>query len=117
MKHLLLASAVLGLVATIGTANATPDTSTTVNFWNAATNLNADPNSISTDPTQQALPSAISAIQAVLGSFTLGSTSFSAPINYNLPSGGTDTSPAFLPRIPLRRESPRAVTRRAQDAR
>ncbi len=47
MKPLILAIAALGLAGTIGTANAEPvpppDTSTTVEFWNAFTNLMSGP--------------------------------------------------------------------------
>ena len=62
MKPFILAIAALGLAGTIGTANAAPDTSITVNFWNAATNLNEPAGSVSPDASQQALPSAISVI-------------------------------------------------------
>ena len=52
MKRLLLASAVVGLVATMGTANATPVTTlNTLTIWNALT-----PGSTVTSANQQALP-------------------------------------------------------------
>ncbi len=89
MKRLLLASVVLGLAGSIGTANAaptTPDTSNTVAIWNAAT-----ANSGETAAAQQALPSAASSLTQVLAT-----TNYSEPINYDLPSGGTDTIPGFF---------------------
>jgi len=99
MKRLLLASAVLGLglAGTIGTANAAPDVSNTVDIWNAPT-TGSSPTAISADPAQQALPSAIAALISEGGGsfFHLGSTSYSQPINYNLPASGTNTITAFF---------------------
>ena len=57
MKPFILAIAALGLAGTIGTANATPDTSNTVEIWNGI-----DPNGVETDLVQQALPGAAAAI-------------------------------------------------------
>ena len=54
MKRLLLASAVLGLAGTIGTANAAVITSDTVTIWNAAT-----PGATFTSISQQGLPTAV----------------------------------------------------------
>ena len=52
MKRLLLGSAVIGLVTTMGTANATPVTTlNTLTIWNALT-----PGATITSASQQALP-------------------------------------------------------------
>ena len=53
MKYLLLASAVLGLAGAVGTANAAPVTSNSVEIWGAAT-PGANAGSLS----QQGLPTA-----------------------------------------------------------
>jgi hypothetical protein len=97
MKQLLLAVTALSLAGTIGTANAVPDNSITVDLWNAPTTP-SNPSLISADPAQQALPSAIAALSSEGGAsfFHLGSTAYSQPINYNLPAGGTNTIAAFF---------------------
>jgi hypothetical protein len=90
MKRLFLASAVLGLTATIGTANAAPVTTLdTLTIWNAMT-----PGSTATSANQQALP-------ATNPLFT-GADLISTPpntaaggINFSLLSG-TPTVGAFL---------------------
>ena len=90
MKRLLLASAVFGLAATIGTANATPVTTlSTLTIWNAPT-----PGSTATSASEQALP-------ATNPLFT-GTDLISTPpntaaggINFSLLSG-TPTVGAFL---------------------
>jgi hypothetical protein len=51
MKHLLIASALLGLAGTIGSANADPITLTNIELWNAVTTGNT-----ATSPDQQASP-------------------------------------------------------------
>ena len=77
MKRLLLASAALGLAATIGTANAAVITSDTVTIWNAAT-----PGATSTSISQQGLPTAVGLFGGPLP-LVAGSTPFAFPINYN----------------------------------
>jgi hypothetical protein len=88
MKRLLLASAVLGLAATIGTANAAIITSATVTIWNAAT-PGANQNSIS----QQGLPTAVGLFGGPLG-LVAGSTAYAFPINYDDTS--LNTIPGFF---------------------
>jgi PEP-CTERM motif len=90
MRRLLVASAVLGLAATIGTANATPVTTlTTLTIWNALT-----PGSNGGSANQQALP-------ATNPLFTLADLISTPPntaaggINFDLQSG-TPTVGAFL---------------------
>ena len=53
MKRLLLASAVLGLAGTIGTANAVPISASSVTIWTGDT-----PGDVSTSVRQQGLPTA-----------------------------------------------------------
>jgi hypothetical protein len=77
MKRLLLASAVLGLAGTIGTANAAVITSDTVTIWNAAT-----PGATSTSTSQQGLPTAVGLFGGPLG-LVAASTPFAFPINYS----------------------------------
>ena len=91
MKRLLLASAVVGLAATKGTANATPVTTlNTLTIWNALT-----PGSTATSLSQLALP-------ATNPLFT-GADLISTPpntaaggINFNLPLGLATTVGSFL---------------------
>src|SRR5215471_5883189 len=85
MKRLLLASAVLGLAGTIGTANAAPITSDTVTIWNAPT-----PGATSTSISQQGLPTAVGLFGGPLG-LVAASTPFAHPINY------TDTALNTIP--------------------
>jgi hypothetical protein len=87
MKRLLLAAAAVGLAGTIGTANAVPINSTTVQFWNGS---NGGGNS--TDARVQALPSAAASV----GGIVVGPSAFANAINYNLPSGGTNTIAGFF---------------------
>jgi len=89
MRRLLLAAAALGFVASIGTAYATPDTSNTVEMWNLASVPTGDQNS--TDPVQQALPSAEAAILSA-GGTNFGSVAYSEPINYSLNPGGQQSA-------------------------
>ena len=77
MKRLLLASAVLGLAATTGTASAAVITSNTVTIWNAAT-----PGATSTSISQQGLPTAVGLFGGPLP-LVAGSTAFAFPINYD----------------------------------
>ena len=77
MKRLLLASAFLGLAGTVGTANAAPVTSNSVEIWGADT-LGANAGSLS----QQALPTASQLFAGPLPLIT-NNPVYSAPINYN----------------------------------
>jgi hypothetical protein len=77
MKRLLLASAVLGVLGTICTAEAATITSNTVTIWNAAT-PGANASSIS----QQGLPTAVGLFGGPLP-LVAASTPFAFPINYN----------------------------------
>jgi hypothetical protein len=77
MKRLLLASAVLGVLGTICTANAATITSNTVTIWNAAT-PGADGSSIS----QQGLPTAVGLFGGPLP-LVAASSPFAFPINYD----------------------------------
>ena len=88
MKRLLLASAVLGLAATIGTANAAIITSNTVTIWNAAT-----PGNTNLSPGQQGLPTATGAFGGPLG-LVAGTTAYAFPINYS--DSGVNTIPGFF---------------------
>src|SRR5215471_1674906 len=88
MKRLLLASAVLGLAASICTANAAPITSTTVTIWNAAT-----PGATSTSISQQALPTAVGLFGGPLP-LVAASTPFAFLINYN--DTALNTIPGFF---------------------
>jgi len=88
MKRLLLASAVLGLAATIGTANAAIIISDTVTIWNAAT-----PGNNSGSPGQQGLPTATGAFGGPLG-LVAGTTAYAFPINYS--DSGVNTIPGFF---------------------
>jgi len=92
MKRLLLASAVLGLAATIGTVNAAPITSSTVTIWNAAT-----PGATSTSISQQGLPTAVGLFGGPLG-LVAASTPFPNPITYSDTS--INTIPGFLGSTP-----------------
>ena len=86
--RLLIAVAVLGLIATIGTANAAVITSATVTIWNAAT-----PDATSTSISQQGLPTAVGLFGGPLP-LVAGSAPFTFPINYN--DTGADTIPGFF---------------------
>ena len=88
MKRLLLASAVLGIAGTIGTANAAVITSDTVTIWNAAT-----PGATSTSISQQGLPTAVGLFGGPLP-LVAGSTAFAFPINYD--DTGANTIPGFF---------------------
>jgi hypothetical protein len=77
MKHVLLASAVLGLVGTVAAANAAPVTSNSVEIWSADT-PGANASSIS----QQALPTAVGLFGGPLPLIT-NNPVYSAPINFN----------------------------------
>jgi hypothetical protein len=85
MKHLFLAVTALSLAGTIGTANATPDTSSSVEFWNLPTVPSGNANT--GDPTQQALPSAEGAI-ITAGGMAFGAFTYTQPISYNENPGG-----------------------------
>jgi hypothetical protein len=89
MKRLLLASAVLGIAGTIGTANAAVITSDTVTIWNAAT-----PGATFTSISQQGLPTAVGLFGGPLP-LVAASTPFTSPINYSDISG-TNTIPGFF---------------------
>jgi hypothetical protein len=98
MSRLLLAVAFLGLIGTIGTANASPITSSTVTIWNAAT-----PGASFSSISQQGLPTAVGLFGGPLP-LVAGSTPFAFPINYNDTSINTipgffasDTPPAPTP--------------------
>ena len=80
---------VVGLAATIGTANAAVITSDTVTIWNAAT-----PGSTSTSISQQGLPTAVGLFGGPL-LLVAASTPFTSPINYSEITG-TDTIPGFF---------------------
>jgi hypothetical protein len=81
MRRLLLAA--VGLVGTIGVADAEVITSATVTIWNAAT-----PGATSTSISQQRLPTAVGLFGGPLP-LVAGSTAFAFPINYNDTSGNT----------------------------
>ena len=81
MKRLLLAA--LGLIGTIGTANAVVITSGTVTIWNAAT-----PGATFTSISQQGLPTAVGLFGGPLP-LVAASTPFALPINYNDASANT----------------------------
>jgi hypothetical protein len=68
---------VLGLAATIGTANAAVIDSATVTIWDAAT-----PGATSTSISQQGLPTAVGLFGGPLG-LVAASTPFAHPINYS----------------------------------
>jgi PEP-CTERM motif len=72
-----LASAVLGLAGTIGTANAAPVTSNSVEIWGAAT-----PGATSTSISQQGLPTASGLFGGPLPLIT-NNPVYSQPINYS----------------------------------
>jgi len=89
MKGLLLAAAALGFAGAIGTANAVPDTSNTVKFWNLP--IVPGPNANAGDLVQQALPGAAGAIITAGGAVFGGVTGFPYalhPISYSLNPGG-----------------------------
>jgi hypothetical protein len=96
MKHLFLAVTALSLAGTIGTANAVPDISNTVEIWN---NPSSGAGS-SMAPDQQALPSAISGggTSAPLTN-VLGTTTYVASINYCLggSTAGCTTQAVTIP--------------------
>jgi hypothetical protein len=80
-----LAAAVTAAPLFVGPANASILNWTQVNAWQGAT-----PGATSTSATQQALPTAT-------GTLTLALTSsVGGAMNFNLPSGGTDTIPGFF---------------------
>jgi hypothetical protein len=83
MNRLLPAVAALGLIGTIGTANAAVITSATVTIWNAAT-----PGATFTSISQQGLPTAVGLFGGPLP-LVAGSTAFTFPINYNDTSANT----------------------------
>jgi len=90
MKPFILAIAALGLVGTMGTANAGSLTSDNVTIWSGPTLSHGfTAGQISTAPEQQALPSAATAITwtGVSGA-TQGS--YKQPINYCLEASGPD---------------------------
>jgi len=98
LSRLLLAVAFLGLIGTIGTANASPITSATVTIWNAAT-----PGASASSISQQGLPTAVGLFGGPLP-LVAGSTAFAFPIDYNDTSINTipgffasDTPPAPTP--------------------
>src|SRR6516165_2763708 len=88
MKRLLLASAVLGFAATMGTTNAVVITSATVTIWNAAT-----PGATFTSISQQGLPTAVGLFGGPLP-LVAASTPFTSPINYN--DTALNTIPGFF---------------------
>jgi hypothetical protein len=77
MKRLLLASAVLGLAATLGTANAAVITSDNVTIWNAAT-----PSATFTSISQQGLPTAVGLFGGPLPLVPPASIPYAFPISY-----------------------------------
>jgi hypothetical protein len=85
MKRLLLASALLA--GTIGTANAVPLTATDLGIWSGASGGGA------AGPANQALPGARLLLPLVSVS---PAAPANGPINFNLPSTGTNTIGAFL---------------------
>jgi hypothetical protein len=87
MKHLFLVVTALTLAGTIGTANAVPDTSSTVQFWNLANTVPSG-NNTSGAAVQQALPSSAAAIIAAGGTAFLSPNTYVQPINYSLNPGG-----------------------------
>lgn len=94
MKSLLFAAAALALIGGVGSANADPINSTSVEIWNGN---NPNPG-VSTDPTQQGLPSTAKGGTNPLP-LLLGTTSFMAPINYQLAGpipGATGTIGQFF---------------------
>jgi hypothetical protein len=88
MRARIFASAVLGLVGAIGTANASTITSDTVTIWNAAT-----PGANSASASQQGLPTATGLFGGPLP-LVAGSTAFAFPINYN--DTALNTIPGFF---------------------
>ena len=86
MKRLLLAA--LGLIGTIGTANAVVVTSDTVTIWNAAT-----PGATFTSISQQGLPTAVGLFGGPLG-LVAASTPFANPITYS--DASLNTIPGFF---------------------
>ena len=81
MKGLLLASAVLGLAGTIGTANAVPISSSNITIWTGDT-----PGDVSTSVRQQGLPTATTFAQALNPAglpLIADGSDFANPINYN----------------------------------
>jgi hypothetical protein len=88
MKRLLLVSAVLGVLGTLCTAEASPITSSTVTIWNAAT-PGANDSSIS----QQGLPTAVGLFGGPLP-LVAASTPFAFSINYD--DTALDTIPGFF---------------------
>jgi hypothetical protein len=90
MKRLLLVSAVVGLVTTMGTANATPVTTLdTLTIWNALT-----PRATITSASQQALP-ATNPLFTAADLISTPPNTAAGGINFSLPSG-TPTVGAFL---------------------
>jgi hypothetical protein len=84
LKRLLLASAVLGLAGTIGTANAATISATSVEIWNA------DTTGGQFGPASQALPTNPLAAGAPVAALTATTD----PLNFN--DGGTDTIGGFF---------------------
>lgn len=87
LKHLLLASAMVGLVGTIS-AEAAVITSATVTIWNAAT-----PGANSSSPSQQGLPTATGLFGGPLP-LVAASTAYAFPINYH--DTAVNTIPGFF---------------------
>jgi len=90
MRHLLFASALLGLAGTIGSANAgVVLNSNSVEIWSGPT-----PADTSISLRQQGLPTATGKFSGSAGlPLLLGTTTFAAPINYSLtaPPNGTQS--------------------------
>ncbi|HEY2228984.1 MAG TPA: hypothetical protein VGI22_14855 [Xanthobacteraceae bacterium] len=84
LKRLLLASAVLGLAGTIGTANAATISATSVEIWNA------DTTGGQFGPASQAFPTNPLAAGAPVAALTATTD----PLNFN--DGGTDTIGGFF---------------------
>jgi hypothetical protein len=91
MKRLILASAFLGLAGAVGGANAAPLTATDLGIWSGTTN------GTSTDPGNQALPSARAALTLIS---TGAAGAASGVINFNLTGASPSTVGAFLATSP-----------------
>src|SRR5262245_23184153 len=90
MKRLFLASALLGLAGTIGSAHAVPLTSSMVTIWSGDT-----PGNNAASPAQQGLPTAVGLFGGPLP-LVAGNTAFANTIAYNDPSGGPNTIAGFF---------------------
>lgn len=96
MKHFLVAAATLGLIGAVHTASADPLQATNLTIWSTAIPM---ANQVKTDPTQQALPTAVGALNTAAGGNAQIATGVaSGPINFNDgPTGtGTNTIKGFL---------------------